>query len=316
MDKLLLPSTRKTALVTALFAACSLSFATYSLAADDSSGSSPAAQPDNTSQQSQPQKARNQEHDGNNPAQQTQKENARTMGTEPNANDNSPRTTTQDDAHDMNTEHSWIDRTRMGQYEDQKDALEEQLKGASSVDELRSRLDKAGYMITSINEQSDDEVEYEIVKGNHTFEVQADIDDGVLEDIEVSHNLWRADETKKAMTDPDYRAGNVKYDKDNRGKYSDSQYAESWNKEKEALEALLPTGKIFDDYQKTLKDKGYRITSMNEVDSGKIEFEVVKGEHSFEVQLDRDKNTKKITDVDVSRNIWASEETEKALGDN
>ena len=306
MNKLPLLSTRKTALVTALFAACSLSFATYSLAADDSS---PAAQPDNTSQQSQQQKARNQEHEGNNPAQQTQKENARTMGTKPNANDNSS-------THDMNTEHSWIDRTRMGQYDDQKDALEEQLKGASSIDELRARLDKAGYMITSINEQSDDEVEYEIVKGNHTFEVQADIEDGMLKDIEVSHNLWRADETKKAMTDPDYRAGEVKYDKDNRGKYSNSQYTESWTKEKEALEALLPTGKLFDDYQKTLKDKGYRITSMNEADSGTLEFEVVKGEHSFEVQLERDKNTKKITDVDVSRNIWSSEETEKALGDN
>lgn len=171
-------------------------------------------------------------------------------------------------------------------------------------------------MITSINEQSDDEVEYEIVKGNHTFEVQADIDDEMLEDIEVSHNLWRADETKKAMTDPDYQAGEIKYDKDNRGKYSDSQYTESWTKEKEALEAALPTGKTFDEYQKILKDKGYRITSTNEVDSGEVEFEVVKGEHSFEVQLERDDSSKNVTKVNVSHNIWQSEETEEALGDN
>lgn len=278
MNKLPLLSTRKTALVTALLAACSLSFATYSLAAEDSEA---AAQPDNTSQQAQ-------------------KEQVRTAGTEP----------------VENTEHSWIDRTRMGQYDEQKDALEEQLKGASSIDELRSRIEKAGYMITSINEQSDDEVEYEIVKGNHTFEVQADIDDGMLEDIEVSHNLWRADETKKAMTDPDYQAGEIKYDKDNRGKYSDSQYTESWTKEKEALEAALPTGKTFDEYQKILKDKGYRITSTNEVDSGEVEFEVVKGEHSFEVQLERDDSSKNVTKVNVSHNIWQSEETEEALGDN
>lgn len=278
MNKLPLLSTRKTALVTALLAACSLSFATYSLAAEDSEA---AAQSDNTSQQAQ-------------------KEQVRTVGTEP----------------VENTEHSWIDRTRMGQYDEQKNALEEQLKGVNSIDELRSRIEKAGYMITSINEHNDDEVEYEIVKGSHTFEVQADIDDGMLEDIEVSHNLWRADETKKAMTDPGYQAGEIKYDKDNRGKYSDSQYTESWTKEKEALEAALPTGKTFDEYQKILKDKGYRITSMNEVDSGEVEFEVVKGEHNFEVQLERDDSSKSVTKVNVSHNIWQSEETEEALGDN
>ena len=209
---------------------------------------------------------------------------------------------------------AWLDSRRMEQYGDEKSMLEQALAGATSVDQLRDRLQKAGYMITSINEQSDDDIEYEVVKGDHSFEVSADIDDAKLEDIEVSNNVWRAEETKRAMREADYKGGEVMYDKDQAGKYSDSKYMDSWGEEKEALEASLPVGKTVADYQKMLKDKGYKITSINDVDDDNVEFEVVKGDHSFEVQLDRDPSSKLVNEIDVSTNIWQSEETEKALG--
>ena len=53
---------------------------------------------------------------------------------------------------------------------------------------------------------------------------------------------------------------------------------------------------------------------MNDVEDKNVEFEVVKGDHSFEVQLERDASTKVVNKVDVSANMWESEETEKALG--
>lgn len=208
----------------------------------------------------------------------------------------------------------WQDRKRMEKYGDEKTMLEEHIADSTSVEKLRANLKKAGYMVTSINEQSDDEIEYEVVKDDHSFEVSADIDNGKLNDVEVSNNIWSADETKRAMREADYMAGDVKYDKEQAGRYSDAKYMDSWDDEKEALEATMPIGKTVSDYQKMLKDKGYQITSMNDVEDDNVEFEVVKGDHSFEVQLDRDPSTKVVNEVDVSTNIWQSEETEKALG--
>lgn len=208
---------------------------------------------------------------------------------------------------------AWLDSRRIKDYGDEKNMLEQALAGATSVDQLRVRLQKAGYMITFINEQSKDGIEYEVVKGDHSFEVSADIDNAKLEDIEVANNVWRANETKRAMREADYNVGEVMYDEKQAGKYSDSRYMDSWGVEKEALEAALPVGKTVSDYQKMLLDKGYQITSINDVDDDNVEFEIVKGDHSFEVQLDRDATTKVVSEIDVSTNIWQSEETEKAL---
>ncbi|WP_319783574.1 hypothetical protein [Oceanisphaera sp. IT1-181] len=209
---------------------------------------------------------------------------------------------------------AWRDSKRMEQYGGEKTMLEKALADTTSVDQLRARLHKAGYVITSINQQSDNDLEYEVVKGNSSFEVKADTDNHRITGITVSNNIWRADETKRAMTDADYKDGEVMYDKDQAGKYSDSKYMDSWGDEKNALEAAMPVGKKVADYQKMLQDKGYQITSINDVDDDNVEFEVVKGDHSFEVQLDRDPSTKIVNEIDVSTNVWQSEETEKALG--
>ena len=209
---------------------------------------------------------------------------------------------------------AWRDSKRMEQYGEEKTKLEKALSDTTSVDQLRARLDQAGYRITSINRQSDEDMEFEVVKGNTSFEVSADLDNHLVKDIKVSNNIWRADETNRAMADADYQGAEVMYDKNQSGKYSDSEYMDSWGQEKDALEASMPVGKAVSDYQKMLQDKGYQITSINDVDDDNVEFEVVKGDHSFEVQLERDPSTKIVNEVDVSTNMWQSEETEKALG--
>ncbi|ART78987.1 hypothetical protein [Oceanisphaera avium] len=211
--------------------------------------------------------------------------------------------------------HTWQDRMNLEDYEQQRMALEKSLSGAHNVNDLRSSLNDAGYKITSINQETDSDVEYEIVKGDHTFEVKAEISDGKFkEDAEVTNNIWRADSTKAALKDADYDASDVKFDKDNPGRYSDAQFADTWTQEKAALVEAMPVGKKFEDYKKILEDKGYQITSINDQDDDEIEFEIVKGDHSFEVNLERDDDSKVVDEVKVTNNIWHSEETEKALG--
>jgi hypothetical protein len=44
-----------------------------------------------------------------------------------------------------------------------------------------------------------------------------------------------------------------------------------------------------------------------------VEYEVVKGDKSYEVQIDLDKNSHKARKVDVAYNAWQTDATEDAL---
>jgi DNA-dependent RNA polymerase auxiliary subunit epsilon len=209
----------------------------------------------------------------------------------------------------------WSDREHMGAYGNEKDRLEEMLKAATSKDDVRKMIKEEGYIITSINEDSDDEVEYEIVKGDHSYELQFELDSaGKPKDIGVSTNMWRADATKQAMKDRTYNTDATTYDKTTASKYRDRTYMTGWSDEKEQLEKELVTGKQVDEYKDMLEKRGYTITAINDAEADYAEFEIVKGDRSYEVQLDRDAQTKLVNEVDVTTNMWQSEETERALG--
>lgn len=210
-------------------------------------------------------------------------------------------------------EHFWQDRMGLEDYDQQRVALEALLGDATTVAELRNLLQKDGYRLTAINQESDSDIEYEIVKGHHTFEVKSEIADGKLKGVTVANNIWRADSTKRALADANYDANDVRFDKEQAGRYSDTQYTQVWSEENKALAAAMPVGKKFEDYKNILEERGYKITSINDAGAEEVEFEIVKGEHSFEVNLERDPDTKLVKKVEVSNNIWRSEETEKAI---
>jgi hypothetical protein len=44
-----------------------------------------------------------------------------------------------------------------------------------------------------------------------------------------------------------------------------------------------------------------------------VEYEIVKGDTSYEVQIDIDKNSNKATKVDVVTNVWKTDATKNAL---
>ena len=58
---------------------------------------------------------------------------------------------------------------------------------------------------------------------------------------------------------------------------------------------------------------GWKITSVNYDKPDYAEYEIVKGDQTYEVQIDFDKNSHKATKVDVATNAWKADSTENAL---
>lgn len=212
----------------------------------------------------------------------------------------------------VNSDHmAYSDRANMKNWSNDKEAMERDLvKGHDKAWYTKAIADH-GYQITSVNVDKPKKVEYEIVKGNQTYEVKIDFDkaNGMAKDVDVTTNMWRADATKRAM------AGNkvptaTGYVKGNES-YSDRGYMKAWTNDKDRLEKQLGTGHERGYYLAELKKMGYQVTSTNDNDKDYVEYEVVKGNNSYEVQVDFE--NAKSTKVDVATNLWKSEGTEKAL---
>ena len=92
------------------------------------------------------------------------------------------------------------DRERMKGWTNKKDQLERELKlGQNKAFYLKTLTDR-GFNITSVNTSKADAAEYEVVKGNQTYEVQIGFDNaGKATEVDVTTNMWRTDATKAAM---------------------------------------------------------------------------------------------------------------------
>jgi uncharacterized protein YmfQ (DUF2313 family) len=207
----------------------------------------------------------------------------------------------------------YSDREMQKGYEDEEKKLEQALKPGQDKNFYRRELEKMGYQITSVNYDKPDYLEYEIVKGNNSYEVQIDFDKDSAKatKVDVAPNLWRTDATKAAL-----RGKKSEYPKGttaNPERYSDRDRRKAYNSEEEKLEKTLKTGETKDFYRKQLEEMGYKITSVNADRPDYVEYEIVKGNDTYEVQIDFDKNSGKATKVDVAPNLWHAEATEKAL---
>jgi uncharacterized protein YmfQ (DUF2313 family) len=83
--------------------------------------------------------------------------------------------------------------------------------------------------------------------------------------------------------------------------------------DKEKLEQALKTGEEKAFYRRELEKMGWKITSVNYDKPDYVEYEIVKNDTSYEVQIDLDKNSHKATKVDVATNAWKTDATENAL---
>jgi len=189
-----------------------------------------------------------------------------------------------------------------------RDNLETLLKGSMGKAVLDGKLAAAGYAVTAINDFDKDHVEYEVVKGHHTFEVKFDLDakSGQVNDVDVAPNLWRAKSTELAMRGQAFELTRS-------ADHSDGKFAPAWRNDKSMIEKSLAAGMTSGQLRSALTGLGYTVTAVNDSEKDYVEYEVVKGHNTYEIQVDMDGRTGKSTKVDVTANLWKADSTEKAL---
>lgn len=202
------------------------------------------------------------------------------------------------------------DRAQMKTWNNEKERLEAELKLGETRDFYPKTLSARGYTITAITADSNDTVEYEVVKGGQSYEVQVDFDkSGKSKKVDVSTNAWRAEATKAALAGKTVPVAS-RYEKGNEA-YSDRAKMKTAANEKDRLEEALRPGHDKAYYDQQLRKLGYQVTSVNDAEKDYVEYEIVKGRDSYEVQVDFEGN--KAKSVDVTTNVWQSEATERAL---
>ena len=208
---------------------------------------------------------------------------------------------------------AFSDRDRIASAKNDKDKLQQSLKTGEDKSFYRQELEKAGWTITSVNYDKPDYVEYEIVKGQSTYEVQIDLDKSTHKatKVDVAYNAWKTDATEAALEGKKSPASNRTTA--NPSRYSERDRMKTAKNSEDKLERSLKTGEDKSFYRRQLEKLGWRITSVNYDKPDYAEYEVVKGDDTYEVQIDFDKGTQKATKVDVAANVWRADATKEAL---
>ena len=208
----------------------------------------------------------------------------------------------------------YSDRDQTKASSNEKDALEKALKVEQNKDFYRQQLEKIGYHITSVNYDKPDYLEYEVVKGKNSYEVQIDMDEKtkMSKKVDVTANAWKTEATERALKDPSAKVEYPKSTTENPSRYSDRDRSKTAKSEKDRMEKALKVGEGKDYYKQEIEKMGYKITSVNKDKPDYVEYEVVKGTDSYEVQIDFDKGGK-AKKIDVANNVWKADATERAL---
>jgi uncharacterized protein YmfQ (DUF2313 family) len=208
----------------------------------------------------------------------------------------------------------YSDREHMKNARNEEDKLERALKTGEEKAFYRRELEKMGWQITAVNYDKPDYLEYEIVKGDDSYEVQIDLDKNSRKasKVDVALNVWKTEATENAL------ASRKKADYPNRTtanpeRYSDRDRMKSAKNSEDKLEQALKTGESKNFYRRELEKMGWKVTSVNYDKPDYVEYEIVKGDDSYEVQIDFDKNSNKATKVDVAMNAWKADATKQAL---
>jgi hypothetical protein len=130
--------------------------------------------------------------------------------------------------------------------------------------------------------------------------------------VDVATNIWKTDATESALS------SGKKVDYPNKtttnpSRFSDRDRMKTAKNEEDKLEKALKTGEEKDFYRRQLEKMGWKVTSVNYDKPNYVEYEIVKGDSTYEVQIDIDQNSHKATKVDVTTNGWKADATEKAL---
>ena len=215
----------------------------------------------------------------------------------------------------------YSDRAHKGDWERGKEDLVRSLKIGEERGFYRRELQRMGYVVTSVNYDKPDYLEYEIVKGHDTYEVQIDFDKAShrAKKVDVTTNLYKADTTDRVLNG-NKLSENERSDKalfhTRNSRYSDRDHKSNWERGKEELIGQLKIGEEKEFYRRELGRLGYEITSVNSDKPEYAEYEIVKADRTYEVAIDFDKNSHRASKVDVGTNMWRTKETDEALKRN
>lgn len=206
------------------------------------------------------------------------------------------------------------DRDKRDAWNNGKKQLEQALKMGEERDFYRRELEKLGFMITAVNYDTPEYFEYEVVKGDQTYEVQIDLDKNSqkAKKVEIDSNVWKADATDQILKGKKMDRKELASAKGAK-RFSDRDRRGNWDKGKTELERALKSGEEKSFYRRELEKLGYRVTAVNYDKPDYVEYEVVKGDRTYEVQVDLDKDSHKAKKVEIDTNMWKAEATERAL---
>lgn len=198
--------------------------------------------------------------------------------------------------------------------------LQKHLPPGQPADSYSKKIEELGYRITATNYNNPDYLEYELVRGDQTWEVQIDVDDDTnrATKVDIAQNVWKTEATDQMLEQRERMAArdDSTYDERRRAvaarnnEYSDRDRSTTDQMVKE-LEAL-PIGHDKQYYKDTLRKRGYEISRVNKDDDDELDLEAVKNGHSVEMDIDFDEDNGRSTEIDAST-LWAeSESTTKA----
>jgi hypothetical protein len=194
--------------------------------------------------------------------------------------------------------------------------LQKNLSPGQPADIYRRKLEDMGYKVTSVNYDKPDYLEYEVVKGDQTWEVQIDVSEDTHKatKVDVVQNMWKTDATKAAL-DNDKRVASREesaYPEGRRtaemrnNQYSDRDRASTSQLVKEV--EGLPVGRDKQFYKDTLRKRGYDISRVDKDETDELKLEAVKDGRGVKVDVSFDDDTGKSTKVNAS-SLWAESES-------
>jgi hypothetical protein len=206
--------------------------------------------------------------------------------------------------------------------------LQKEIVPGMASDTYRRKLKDLGYKIAATNYNNPDYLEYEVVKGDQTWEVQIDVDDDTNKatEVDIAPNVWQTDATRSmiresqqmARTNPtgvgttaDMRTTDNATETRRRMALRNNQYSDRDRANTDQLIRdleTLPVGRSKEFYKTTLRQRGYDISKINKDDDDELDLEAVKDGNSVQMSVDFDNDTGRSTEVDAST-LWAESES-------
>jgi len=204
------------------------------------------------------------------------------------------------------------ERAYRADLDEERDRLERELSRVTERAGFAAAIEAQGYRLASVNVDQPDYVEFEIVKdrASHEVRIKFDPESKKVRDLDVDRNMWLSETTERMLEDPAYVPAAPLVPAPDGGS-SDRSRIDSWEDEKDRLETLLE-GRELSAIVSELEQSGYQITSTNDREPNYVEYEIAKGDNTYEVQVEVDAESRRAREVDVTTNLWRARSTREA----